>query len=630
MDSIMKDWGAILKRFTRLFNFHFIRLFYEFYSQYIQLKTTFNILLLCLSMCTLARGQQYYLRGEIKDESGNALQNVTILNVRTGYVYKSGSQGSFGIITNQQLDTFNISLDGYKPERIVANAENYLTVKLKLLPASTSNTRQNKLSSLTNGLTKDEQKKWFAGDETYASIIENRFINSRRFPNTRLSLNIDRASYSNIRRFITLNSFVPPDAVRIEEMLNYFNLNYTAPAGNDLFAVNTKLTSCPWNPNNQLYYINLSSRKINLDSLAPSNLVFLIDISGSMDMTNRLPLLKSAFRLLVNNLRDKDSVAVVVYGGVTGIMLNTTSGAEKEKIQKAIDELTPGGSTPGESGIKLAYSVARNHFIKGGNNRVILATDGDFNVGLRTEEELNELITQQRESGIYLTCLGVGMGNYKDSKIQTLARKGNGNFAYLDNFNEAQKVLMKEFTQTLYAVADNVFMNVEFDPDYVKEYRLIGFDNKVGAINDSLAVVEGGEIGSGYSMVGMFEIVPNGSKETWAKPASQDRFATVRVKYNNPNDTTSRQFLYNSAYNYELFDKLDQHYRFSAAVAMFGSLLRNSQFVNNAVDWNVLLTLTTASVDARDLLQEEFLTLVTQAKDLYTKKRKKKKERTTE
>ena len=356
-----------------------------------------------------------------------------------------------------------------------SNAENYLSVQLKLAPANRSTTRLYKLLSFTRGMAKDDQKKWFAGDETYASIVENKFVNASRFPATGISLNIDRASYSNIRRFLSSNSIVPPDAVRIEEMLNYFNLNYTEPAGNDPFAIKTQLTSCPWNPANQLFYIDLSAKKLNLDTLPPSNLVFLIDVSGSMDMTNRLPLLKSAFRLLVNNLRAKDSVAIVVYGGITGIMLNTTSGAEKEKILTAIDELTPGGSTPGESGINLAYSLAKRHFIVGGNNRVILATDGDFNVGLKTEEELDELISRNKESGIYLTCLGVGMGNYKDSKIQTLARKGNGNFSYLDNFNEAEKVLMKEFTQTLYAVADDAIYECEFNPEYVKEYRLLGF-----------------------------------------------------------------------------------------------------------------------------------------------------------
>lgn len=581
----------------------------------------------CFLIHSSAWCQQFYLRGEIKDESGNPLQNATILNLRTGYIYKSGSTGSFGIITSQKIDTFSFSLDGYRPERLVANAENYISVRLKLLPSTVTTLRQNKLSSLTNGMAKDEQKRWFAGDETYASIIENRFVNTGRFPITGLSLNVDRASYSNIRRFLSLNSVVPPDAVRIEEMLNYFNLNYTEPARNDPFAIKTRLTSCPWNAANQLYYINLSSKKLNLDTLPPNNLVFLIDISGSMDMTNRLPLLKSAFKLLVNNLRDKDSVAIVVYGGMTGVMLNTTSGSQKDTILKTIDGLTPGGSTPGESGIKLAYSVASNHFIKGGNNRVILATDGDFNVGIKTEDELDEMISRHRQSGIYLTCLGVGMGNYKDSKIQTLARKGNGNFAYLDNFSEAEKVLMKEFTLTLYAVADDAYMNVEFNPAYVKEYRLIGFDNKVGALNDSLAIVEGGEIGSGYSMMGIFEIEPAvDAKTAGNKISPAEKFATIGLKYRNPNDTAAHFFAYNSLYDYEPFDKIEKYYRFSAAVAMFGSLLRSSSYARN-INWNDLQALAMASADINDVLQQEFVSLVAQAKELYTKKKKKKKNR---
>lgn len=552
---------------------------------------------------------------------------MTILNVRTGYVYKTGSQGSFGIINSQRIDTFTVSQDGYKSERLIANADNFATVKLKLAPASSSTTRLNKLSSFTSGMAKDEQRKWFAGDETYASIIENHFVNAKRFPNTGLSLNVDRASYSNIRRFISLNSMVPPDAVRIEEMLNYFNLDYSKPAGNDPFAVRTRLTGCPWNPANQLFFINLSAKKLNLDTLPPSNLVFLIDVSGSMDMTNRLPLLKSAFKLLVSNLREKDSVAIVVYGGITGIMLNTTSGGEKEKILKTIDELTPGGSTPGESGVKLAYSVARNHFIKGGNNRVILATDGDFNVGLRTEDELNELISRHRESGIYLTCLGVGMGNYKDSKIQTLARKGNGNFAYLDNFDEAQKVLMKEFAQTLYAVADDSYMNVEFNPEYVKEYRLIGFDNKVGAITDSLAMVEGGEIGSGYAMIGVFEIEPALSNfKMDSSLMLPGKFADIKLKFRLPNDTSIRSFTHTSAFQFEPFAKVENHYRFSAAVAMFGSLLRASAYAKT-INWNELALLAGSSANLEDLSQKEFVTIVNQARELYTKKKKNKRTR---
>jgi Ca-activated chloride channel family protein len=568
--------------------------------------------------------QQYYVRGEVKDESGNVLQNVVIKQHKTGYLFRTGSSGTFGIVANQQTDTFSFSFEGYRTERIMVDAEKYVSVKLKLLPASASNSRRDKLSSLTKDLEKDEQKSWFTGEETYASILENHFVNAKKFPSTGMSLNVDRASYSNIRRFITLNSLVPPDAVRIEEMLNYFNLDYHEPEGNDLFNIRTTLSTCPWNPDNQLFYINLSSKKLDLDTLPPSHLVFLIDVSGSMDMPNRLPLLQSAFRLLVNNLRDKDSVSIVVYGGITGVMLNTTSGGEKEKILKVIDELTPGGSTPGESGIKLAYSVARNHYIKDGNNRVILATDGDFNVGLKTEGELDELISAQRESGIYLTCLGVGMGNYKDSKIQTLAKKGNGNFAYLDNFKEAEKVLLKEFTQTLYAVADNVYMNVDFNSEYVKEYRLIGFDNKVGALRDSLSIIEGGEIGSGHSMLALFEIVPTEIN----KGAIKDDFtigklADIKLQYQYPNSDKKLYTDHTCKFTFTPFADLDKQYHFSAAVAMFGSLLRTSPFIKN-IGWNEIITLAQASVGRDDLLQKEFIALVQQARTLYSKVKKKK------
>jgi Ca-activated chloride channel homolog len=587
------------------------------------LKAACHIVVLLL-FCSSVFAQQFYVRGEVKDEAGNILQNVTILQHKTGYLFKSGSTGTFGIVSNQQIDTFSFSMEGYRSEKLVVNADNYLSVKMKLLPASASKLRRDKLSSFTKDLEKQEQKSWFTGEETYASLLENHFVSAKKYPNTGMSLNVDRASYSNIRRFITLNSLVPPDAVRIEEMLNYFNLDYNEPTANNLFNIKTKLTSCPWNNDNQLCYVNLSSQKLNLDTLPPSHLVFLIDVSGSMDMPNRLPLLQSAFRLLVSNLRSKDSVSIVVYGGVTGVMLNATSGGEKEKILKVIDELTPGGSTPGESGIKLAYSVARNHFIKDGNNRVILATDGDFNVGLKTEAELDEMISTQRETGIYLTCLGVGMGNYKDSKIQTLAKKGNGNFAYLDNFKEAEKVLLKEFTQTLYAVADNVYLDVVFNPEYVKEYRLVGFDNKVGALRDSLSAIEGGEIGSGHSMLAIFELIPTEIN----KGAIKDNFTTgkladIVLQYQYPGSEEKKAFKYSSRFEFIPFNQLAKCYHFSAAVAMFGSLLRSSPFIKET-SWNEIIALAQASSGNDDLLQKEFVTLVQQAKVLYSKVKKKK------
>lgn len=587
------------------------------------MKAIFVILALSWFQSSVS-AQQYYIRGEVKDESGNALPNVIITQHKTGYVFRTGASGTFGIVSNYQLDTFSFSLEGYYKEKTAVNAHIYVSVKLKHLPASAVYGRRNKLSSLTKNLGKEEQKSWFMGDETYASLLENHFINAKRFPSTGMSPNVDRASYSNIRRFISMNSFVPPDAVRIEEMLNYFNLNYQKPPTGDLFSIKTILSGCPWNEESQLFFINLSSQKLDLDTLPPSHLVFLIDVSGSMDMPNRLPLLKSAFRLLVNNLRNKDSVAIVAYGGITGVILNTTSGAEKEKILKALDELEPGGSTPGESGIRLAYSVARNHFIDEGNNRVILATDGDFNVGLKTEAELDSLISRQRETGIYLTCLGVGMGNYKDSKIQTLAQKGNGNFAYLDNFKEAEKVLLKEFTQTLYSVSDEVYMNVEFNPEYVKEYRLIGFDNKVGALRDSLALVEGGEIGSGHSMVAMFEIVPTEVNKGAIKDRfTSGKFAEIKITYHLPGKPGEQQFYYTSRIDYTNFEELEKCYQFSSAVAMFGSLLRHSPFIKNT-DWDDIIRVGEASSSTHDLLQKEFLKLVQQAKKLYSKTKKKK------
>lgn len=570
------------------------------------------------------RAQEYYVRGEVKDEAGNVLQNVLIRQFKTGYIFRTGSAGTFGISARSRMDTFSFSLEGYHTEKLFINAETYVSVRLKRAPVSASLRQRNRLSSFTKDLAREEQKKWFTGDESYASLLENRFLNARQFPSTGMSLNVDRASYSNIRRFITMNSFVPPDAVRVEEMLNYFNLDYYPPAGNDLFRLKTTLTGCPWNPDNLLYFVNLSSRKLNLDTLPPSHLVFLIDVSGSMDMPNRLPLLQSAFRLLVNNLRAKDSVSIIVYGGVTGVMLDCTSGTEKEKILKVIDELTPGGSTPGESGIKLAYSQARRHFIKKGNNRVILATDGDFNVGLKTEDELDEMIMAQRESGVYLTCLGVGMGNYKDSKIQLLAEKGNGNFAYLDNFKEAEKVLLKEFTQTLYSVADDVYLNVEFNADLVKQYRLIGFDNKAGAMRDTSSVIEGGEIGSGFSMITMFELTPSetGRSAMLSPVDSSQLISAIRLQYRYPGDSTHRFYGATSAFQFTPFDQAGSCYRFSAAVALFGSILRSSPYVKNS-NWNDVISLAgNAATD--DLLQREFILLVQKARDLYAKGKKKK------
>jgi Ca-activated chloride channel family protein len=566
-------------------------------------------------------GQQFYLRGEVRDEGGNLLQNVNIKQQSTGYLFRTGNSGSFGIPSLKGADTLVFTYEGFQKEQVVVKSDKFLTLYLKILPSIASSNKKNKLASLTKDLSRENQKKWYSGDETYASLVENNFVEAKKYPTTGIALNIDRASYSNVRRFINLNLEVPPDAVRIEEMLNYFNFGYESPSDNSLFKIKTTLTNCPWNKDNQLFFVNVFSKKLNLDSLPPSNLVFLVDISGSMDMPNRLPLLKSAFKMLAMSLREKDTVSIVVYGGAVGVLLFPTAGNEKEKIIKAIDEMQPGGSTPGESGIKLAYTVAKKHFIEKGNNRVILATDGDFNVGIQTEQELDELISRHRESGIYLTCLGVGMGNYKDSKIQTLARKGNGNFAYVDNFQEAEKIIMKEFTQTLYTIADDAHMHVTFDPSLVKQYRLIGFDNKVGALSDSTSEVEGGEIGSGQSLTAVFEIEPNFVAGT---NVFSNKYAEVKLVYKLPMDETQHEVYETFAYDPVPYKEIEPIYRFASSIIMFGSVLKSSSFAKE-ISWGDVLFQASEAANPTEVNQAQFVELVYKAKEFYTKKKKKNK-----
>lgn len=534
----------------------------------------------------------------------------------SGYLYHSGRDGGFGILTPANVDTLTIFREGYEKEKRVIRADVFNEIILKKATVIKS-VVPNTLSSLIQNFGRDEMRLQIAGNETYTSIVENGFVNSTTNPATAVTLNVDRASYSNIRRFLTLNSPVPPDAVRIEEMLNYFNFSYTEPKDGATFAINTTLTGCPWNKNNALLFAQINSKKISLEHVPQSHLVFLIDVSGSMDLPNRLPLLKSGFKALVNNLRPIDSVSIVVYGGTVGVALFPTSGAEKEKIFQTIDSLQPGGSTPGESGIKLAYSLARLHYIKGGNNRIILATDGDFNVGLKREDELEEMIVKQRNEGVYLTCLGVGMGNYKDSKIQTLAQRGNGNFAYLDSYAEMEKVLLKEFLQTIHTVADDAFLTIRFNPKYVKEYRLIGFDNKVGAINDTAANLEGGEIGPGYSMLTAFEIVPAENLQSQVSDPVQ-----FSLHYKNSGVHTQCEMTEQPQLFFTPFNQLSDAQKFASAVIMFGSLLRYSKHVKN-ISWNEVLTIAKPAVDLHNFSQVEFLQLVELAKKLYGKKRKK-------
>ena len=539
-------------------------------------------------------------------------------------LYSSGITGGFGIPSPNLYDSLIFSAVGYETRALKIKTDVYQEITLTVLPISI-NTQKRKLTSLTIGTGGNIYPTSFYNNETYSSLIENSFIKAGNNHSTAFAMRIDKASYSNIRRFINQDSKVPPDAVRIDEMLNYFNFNYKEPSGKNIFRIESQLSDCPWNKSHRLLFLNLSGKKLNLDKVPSSNFVFLIDVSGSMDLPNRLPLLKEAFQLLVKNLRQKDTVSIVVYGGTVGIWLQPTSGDQKHKISKAIEELTASGDTPGEAAIRTAYKLAEKTFIKGGNNRIILATDGDFNIGQTTEKELEELITKERQSGVYLTCLGVGMGNYKDSKIEVLAKKGNGNFAYLDDIREAEKVLVTEFTQTLYSIANSVYFSIKFNPDVAKEYRLIGYDNKRNVLDEKEDELEGGEIGAGTGNTVIFEIVP---QKMDSIQSLHSAIANLDLHYRVTGDTAEQIVHYNCPQNYVAFDSLCKDLQFASAVAMCGLKLRESQYFPD-VDWDIIKNIAVSSVTPDDYLGNEFIGIVDKCKVIYNekKKNKRKKER---
>lgn len=432
--------------------------------------------------------------------------------------------------------------------------------------------------------------------EEYRSIGENIFHNTQQNPLTTFSIDVDRASYSNVRRMLNLGKFPQRDAVRIEEMFNYFDYQYPQPKGEHPVALKTELSESPWNPGLQLLQIGLQAQTIPADNLPASNLVFLIDVSGSMNTANKLPLVKEAFKLLVNQLRPQDHVAIVVYAGAAGAVLPSTSGQQKSTIKDALDKLSAGGSTAGGEGIKLAYQIAQEHFIKDGNNRVILATDGDFNVGVSSEGELQKLIEEKRKSGIFLSVLGFGMGNYKDNKMETLADKGNGNYAYIDNLQEAQKVFVHEFGGTLFTVAKDVKLQLEFNPKFVKGYRLIGYENRMLQNEDFHDdKKDAGEMGSGHRVTALYEIIPNGVESKYLKQIDElkyqktsptqnnsDEVLTIKLRYKKPDSETSKLFQTSVSHKPVAFQKASADFRFAAAVAEWGLLLRNSDFKGNA------------------------------------------------
>jgi Ca-activated chloride channel family protein len=432
--------------------------------------------------------------------------------------------------------------------------------------------------------------------EEYESFIENQFENPATTPLSTFSIDVDNASYTNVRRFLNNGQTVPKDAVRVEEMVNFFKYQYPQPQKDEPFSINTEYSDAPWNPKHKLLKIGLKGKEIATDNLPASNFVFLVDVSGSMNEPNKLPLLKQSMKLLVNQMRKDDRVAIVVYAGAAGLVLPSTSGDEKEKIIAALDNFSAGGSTAGGAGIELAYKTAQESFIKGGNNRVILATDGDFNVGVTSNKDMQSLIEEKRKSGVFLTCLGYGMGNYKDSKMETLADKGNGNYAYIDNMQEADRFLQKEFKGSMFAIAKDVKIQIEFNPKHVQSYRLIGYENRKLRDEDfANDAIDAGELGSGHTVTALYEIIPVGvNSEFYTTKADlkysipqattgtyNDELATIKFRHKKPDVDKSTETVKVIPNVSAPLKQVSGDFKFAAAVAWFGLKLRDSKLLPN-------------------------------------------------
>ena len=466
--------------------------------------------------------------------------------------------------------------------------------------------------------------------ENYASIEESRFLPAAANPRSTFSIDVDAASYTNVRRFLTNGQRPPRDAVRIEEFLNYFRYDYPEPKGDAPFSVTTDLAVAPWASEHRLLRVGIKGRSLRTEAVPASNLVFLLDVSGSMQPPNKLPLVKQAFRLLVQELRPQDRVAIVVYAGAAGLVLPSTAGSDKATILQALDRLEAGGSTAGGAGLRLAYEIARQHYTREGNNRVILATDGDFNVGESSDAAMVRLIEERRDQGVFLTVLGFGTGNLKDSRMEQIADKGNGHYAYVDNLNEARRVFVREFAGTLVTIAKDVKIQVEFNPARVLAYRLVGYENRA-LRNEDFADdrKDAGELGAGHTVTALYEIVPTGAslagtagdldslkyQTTQLKPGASrsDEWLTVQLRYKEPTGTTSRLL----THPVRSRDKLSEptgDFRFASAVAAFGLVLRESEYRGTATLDQVIALARGSEGEDRDGERAEFVRLVESAR----------------
>lgn len=580
-------------------------------------QSTKFITVLILFLTPIFLNAQFKVEGKVTNTSGEPLIFVSINLVGTNVGTNTDINGWFSITvpdTNAVLEITYIGFEKLKvrhlrPEKKLELILSESSMELSEVTVKSRKGRmiprfRKKSQKIQDGISYERnagiayQKSTYETTEQgegYDKINENNFQLAKQAPVSTFSIDVDAASYSNLRRYLKGGHLPPIDAVRIEEMINYFDYDYETPIGYEPFAVHTELSECPWNKDNQLLLVGLQGQKMDTKQLPSSNLVFLIDVSGSMGSPNKLPLVKSSLKMLVDEMRPEDKVAIVVYAGAAGAVLQPTSGYEKQKIKTAIDNLHSGGSTAGAAGIQLAYNLARKSFAEGGNNRVILATDGDFNVGVSDDKKLVELIEKEREGNIFLTVLGFGTGNYQDGKMQKLADKGNGNHYYIDSGKEAQKVLVNEFGGTLFTIAKDVKLQLEFNPSQVKGYRLIGYENRMLEKEDfDDDKKDAGELGAGHRVTALYEIIPNGVQSEFLAADetdleaqlktnfSGDELLQLRLRYKEPKGSKSKLQEHTVLSKSTKLSKTSDNFRFAASVAQFGLLLRNSKFKGTA------------------------------------------------
>jgi Ca-activated chloride channel family protein len=631
---------------------------------------------ICITIILLAciiaglPAQQKTIMGQVTDQSMNPLPGVTIHIKGTKYGVITDLNGRYTLSLSDTAAILVFSYIGYMTQEVACNKQKEINIsliediqaleevvvvgygvqrKLNCIGAVTSISSNNinrTYSGRVAGVTIRGQGRrkgrinspvnqgyynpQMITTESYSGIVENGFKQVKNDPLSTFSIDVDKASYTNVRRFINQGQLPPKDAVRVEEMINYFEYQYEEPKDTHPLAIYAEISECPWQDGHKLMHIGMQAKKVDKSELPPSNMVFLIDVSGSMGTPNKLPLLKQSLNLLVDELREEDRVAIVVYAGAAGLVLSSTKGNQKEKIREALSLLNAGGSTAGGEGIRLAYEVAERNFIKNGNNRVILATDGDFNVGVSSDAAMEKLITEKRETGIFLTCLGYGMGNYKDSKLEILADKGNGNYAYIDNIQEAEKQLVEEFGGMLFTLAKDVKIQIEFNPAHVVAYRLVGYENRL--LNDedfNDDTKDAGEIGAGQMVTALYEIIPVGVKSPHLKSIDDLKYQKIIVNNTDPAEIATVKVRYKPArenssipFDIPVYDRgtpvenASENLRFASSVAMFGMLLRESEYTKDSSFDDVLKLADSSRSNDYDGYKAEFFRLVKSAKSI--------------